>query len=126
MTTPRSAEADDGDAVRLSQVVSNLLNNASKFSPAHGAIELTVASQGEEAVVTVKDNGMGFRPSLLVGERAGVGQRERPGEKRGMALGRLLGPLVPLVPATLRPVAAADVALAATGRVVVLSGKMRS
>ncbi|MGE5116511.1 MAG: ATP-binding protein [Betaproteobacteria bacterium] len=50
----------DGDAVRLSQVVSNLLNNASKFSPAHGAIEITVASQGEEAVVTVKDNGMGF------------------------------------------------------------------
>ena len=66
--------------------------------------------------------GMGFRPSLLVGERAGVGQRERPGEKRGLALGRLLGPLVP---SNLRPVAAADVARAATGRVVVLSGKMR-
>jgi signal transduction histidine kinase/CheY-like chemotaxis protein len=53
----------DGDAVRLSQVVSNLLNNAAKFTPRGGRIELTVTEESGAVLVRVKDDGVGFEPS---------------------------------------------------------------
>lgn len=53
------------DPVRLSQVVGNLLNNASKYSDAAGTIRLSVARNGEQATVEVRDDGMGIEPDLL-------------------------------------------------------------
>ncbi len=50
----------DGDPVRLAQVVGNLLNNAAKFTPAGGRIELTLRAEGDDAVLSVKDNGIGI------------------------------------------------------------------
>lgn len=47
------------------------------------------------------------RPSLLVGDRAPLGQMPRPGERMGLLASRCLGPLIP---STYRPVAAQDVA----------------
>ncbi|MFN7981752.1 MAG: PAS domain S-box protein [Vicinamibacterales bacterium] len=55
----------DADPARLTQVFGNLLNNASKFSPAHTAIELTVDVEGDTAAVTVRDHGVGISPELL-------------------------------------------------------------
>ena len=57
----RTALCVDGDPVRLSQVISNLLNNASKFTPAHGRIEIAIAAEGAEVVICVTDSGLGFR-----------------------------------------------------------------
>jgi PAS domain S-box-containing protein len=54
-----------GDAVRLQQIVGNLLGNASKYTPAGGSIQLAVAAQAEEAVLTVRDNGVGVPPDRL-------------------------------------------------------------
>ncbi len=53
------------DAVRLSQVLGNLLNNASKFTPRGGsiAIEARVAPEGLE--ISVADDGVGIAPELL-------------------------------------------------------------
>ncbi|HSA55695.1 MAG TPA: PAS domain S-box protein, partial [Gemmatimonadaceae bacterium] len=54
-----------GDVVRLTQVVSNLLLNAAKFTPERGTISLSLARDGREAVLSVRDTGMGIRASDL-------------------------------------------------------------
>jgi len=51
-----------GDLVRLSQVFANLLNNAAKYTDAGGSIELSVCREGAQAVVRVRDNGIGIAP----------------------------------------------------------------
>lgn len=55
----------DGDHTRLSQVVSNLLNNSAKYTPQGGNVRLTVARDGETAVVSVSDDGVGIPPAML-------------------------------------------------------------
>lgn len=50
----------DADPIRLSQVVSNLLNNACKFGGQRGRISLTAERWDHDVVITVKDNGIGI------------------------------------------------------------------
>jgi len=50
----------DADATRLAQVVSNLLNNASKYTERGGRIRLTGRRNGRDALVTVRDSGIGI------------------------------------------------------------------
>jgi CheY-like chemotaxis protein len=50
----------EGDFDRLVQVFSNLLSNAAKYTPQGGRIELTLAREGEHAVVSVMDSGIGI------------------------------------------------------------------
>jgi PAS domain S-box-containing protein len=52
------------DAMRLAQVFGNLLNNASKFTPKGGRIELCAEMHGENAVVTVQDTGIGIEANM--------------------------------------------------------------
>ena len=54
-----------GDPARLAQIVSNLLNNASKYSENGTAIELRAQRDGNGAVIRVRDQGMGMDPRLL-------------------------------------------------------------
>jgi diguanylate cyclase len=57
----------DGDRDRLRQVVCNLLDNASKYTPEHGVINLAVTT-GEDAMhITVTDNGIGIAAESLSG-----------------------------------------------------------
>lgn len=53
------------DQARLTQVLANLLNNAAKYTPAQGAITVSLVHEGEEAVFRVKDTGVGIPPSML-------------------------------------------------------------
>jgi CheY-like chemotaxis protein len=55
----------DADPVRLAQVVSNLLTNAAKYTEAKGRISLSAQRQGEEAVLCVRDTGIGIAPDML-------------------------------------------------------------
>jgi len=53
------------DPVRLTQVVANLLTNASKYTDPEGEISLRVACDGDDIVITVRDTGVGIRPEML-------------------------------------------------------------
>src|SRR5207247_2438262 len=55
----------DADPVRMSQVVSNLLNNAAKYTRRGGQIELEVLREGSDIVLSVRDNGTGISPEHL-------------------------------------------------------------
>ena len=55
----------DADEVRLTQVVSNLLTNAARYTPPGGRIEVTAAREGDDVVLRVRDNGIGIDPVLL-------------------------------------------------------------
>ena len=50
----------NGDLLRLAQVVSNLLNNAAKYTDESGAIWLSAGRVGDEVILRVRDNGMGI------------------------------------------------------------------
>lgn len=54
-----------GDAVRLQQVITNLLQNAIKFTSAGGRVELTWRREGWDVVVAIKDTGVGIDPAFL-------------------------------------------------------------
>jgi signal transduction histidine kinase/DNA-binding response OmpR family regulator len=55
----------EGDGVRLAQVVANLLNNAAKYTEEGGQISLGAGREGDEAVVRVRDTGMGIPAEML-------------------------------------------------------------
>jgi signal transduction histidine kinase len=56
---PRSLYVD-GDPTRLAQVVANLLNNAAKFTPANGRIEVWMRGKADHAVIRIRDSGVGI------------------------------------------------------------------
>jgi signal transduction histidine kinase/DNA-binding response OmpR family regulator len=55
-----------GDAVRLTQVVGNLLNNAAKYTPEGGRIWVSAGREGDQAILRVRDSGMGI-PAGMAG-----------------------------------------------------------
>jgi two-component system CheB/CheR fusion protein len=55
----------DADPVRLSQVITNLLTNASRYSPEGSKIELAIEAERDEVVFSVRDEGIGIDPLLL-------------------------------------------------------------
>jgi PAS domain S-box-containing protein len=54
-----------GDAERLQQIVWNLLSNAVKFTPPEGRIEVALAREGDGALISVSDTGVGIAPEFL-------------------------------------------------------------
>jgi PAS domain S-box-containing protein len=81
--------AVDADDVRLTQVVSNLLTNAGRYTPPGGHIEVTAAREHEEVVLRVRDNGVGIDAALLphVFDMFVQGARDRDRLQGGMGLG---------------------------------------
>ena len=54
-----------GDAARLTQVMTNLLSNAAKFTPPQGVIKVMLEVDDSDALVRVQDNGVGIAPAAL-------------------------------------------------------------
>ncbi|MEK4031558.1 HAMP domain-containing sensor histidine kinase [Methylocystis sp. IM3] len=64
-TTEPETPTIQADPVRLSQVFTNLLDKASKFTPAGGCIDVSIKHQGDYLVTTVRDDGRGISPEAL-------------------------------------------------------------
>jgi signal transduction histidine kinase len=65
VTLPPEPLRVEGDPVRLAQVLGNLLNNAAKYTEDGGKIWLTAVREGNEAVLRVRDTGVGIPADLL-------------------------------------------------------------
>jgi PAS domain S-box-containing protein len=81
-----------GDRTRLIQIVTNLLNNAAKYTPPGGEIGLRVEVGGDQVAVAVQDNGNGIAPDLLphVFELFTQGQRSLDRSQGGLGIGLAL------------------------------------
>lgn len=55
----------EGDPTRLEQIATNLIDNALKYTPSGGEIEIAIDTVGEDVVLTVRDSGVGIPPDLL-------------------------------------------------------------
>jgi PAS domain S-box-containing protein len=65
LATPRALMVD-ADFTRLCQIVANLLNNAAKYTPEGGHIQVLAERDGSEAVITVQDSGIGLTRDMLL------------------------------------------------------------
>jgi signal transduction histidine kinase len=54
-----------GDALRIEQVLTNLVTNAVKYTPPEGQIRITLRADGRDALLVVEDTGAGISPELL-------------------------------------------------------------
>jgi two-component system CheB/CheR fusion protein len=55
----------EGDIARIEQIITNLLDNALKYTPAEGSIDLTLKSSGQNITLIVADNGIGITHDVL-------------------------------------------------------------
>ena len=84
---PQQPAMLDGDPVRLAQVFSNLLNNASKYTPPGGNIDVAVQTEPDCFVVRVRDSGEGIAADML-GKVFGLfAQVTHPSERHQGGLG---------------------------------------
>jgi PAS domain S-box-containing protein len=65
VTVPPEPLRLEADPVRLAQVLTNLLNNAAKYTDKGGVIALTARREGGQAVISVRDNGRGIAAEML-------------------------------------------------------------
>jgi signal transduction histidine kinase len=65
LSTPDMPIFVKADAARLQRVLENLVNNAIKYSPHGGTVEVLLERQGNDAVVSVRDYGIGISPEAL-------------------------------------------------------------
>lgn len=85
-----------GDPTRLQQIIANLLNNAAKYTNDGGRIDLTLTLEGHEAIVRVKDNGMGIPVDMqesifdLFGQVDSAMHRPQQGLGIGLSLVKML------------------------------------
>jgi len=75
------------DAVRIAQVIGNLLSNTAKFTPAGGSATVTLESSAGVAILTVADNGSGIDAAVLPRLFEAFVQADRTLERAGGGLG---------------------------------------
>jgi len=90
--TPDTPVWVDGDPVRLAQIVVNLVANAAKFTPPEGNIAVTLTPEGQQAIVTVRDDGIGIAAETLpkIFEPFTQGSRVVEHADRGLGIGLAL------------------------------------
>jgi PAS domain S-box-containing protein len=86
---PEDGLSVDADEVRLTQVVSNLLSNAARYTQPYGNIQIEGRREGTEVILQVRDDGPGIDPELLpnVFEMFVQGARGSDRQQGGLGLG---------------------------------------
>jgi signal transduction histidine kinase/ActR/RegA family two-component response regulator len=81
-----------GDKVRLVQIIANLLNNAAKYTPQQGIIQMAIEVAQNQVELGVSDNGIGIAPELLPDVFGLFAQGERSADRSqgGLGLGLAL------------------------------------
>jgi two-component system, OmpR family, phosphate regulon sensor histidine kinase PhoR len=76
------------DAERIQQVLSNLIHNGIKFTPAGGTVTVSAGANGDEVTLAVRDTGVGIAPDILprIFERFYRADRSRTGKGTGLGL----------------------------------------
>jgi signal transduction histidine kinase len=89
---PPEAASVQGDRKRLVQVVVNILNNATKYTPEGGQIDARLTVQEHEVTLEIKDNGIGMAPELIEHAFDLFAQAERTSDRSqgGLGLGLAL------------------------------------
>ncbi|MBV8139877.1 MAG: hybrid sensor histidine kinase/response regulator [Deltaproteobacteria bacterium] len=89
VTKSRQSLFVEGDPVRLAQSLSNLLDNAVKYTPEGGTIDLVVEESGQEVRIRVRDSGVGISPEVLprIFDLYFQGEPMRGSEKSGLGVG---------------------------------------
>lgn len=87
ISLPSEALHLDADPIRLAQVFLNLLNNAAKYTSRGGKISLSAIREGSDAVVSVRDNGLGIPSDMLSSVFDMFTQVDRPKEQSQGGLG---------------------------------------
>ncbi|HSA55577.1 MAG TPA: PAS domain S-box protein [Gemmatimonadaceae bacterium] len=82
----------DGDRTRLAQVCANLLNNAAKFTDRGGRIHLSISREEGEAVIRVRDTGIGIDDTVLprIFDLFAQGDSSLEGSRGGLGIGLTL------------------------------------
>lgn len=87
VTLETSAGWVDADRARVEQIVTNLLDNALKFTPGDSAVRVTVAPQGNEVILRVADDGPGIPAHLRANLFEPFVQGDEPGTRASGGLG---------------------------------------
>jgi len=90
LATPHENLEIQADRARLEQALANLIDNAIKYTPAGGRVEVTAHQQDQEAIIRVKDNGIGIPAAEIprIWERLYRGDKSR--SQKGLGLGLCL------------------------------------
>src|SRR4030095_15993135 len=86
----------NADPLRLTQIITNLLDNAVKFTTSGGSVDVDVMREGQEGVIRVSDSGIGIDPEMLPRVFELFAQAEQPLDRSvcglciGLALSRRL------------------------------------
>lgn len=67
VTQPEEAVLIDADPIRVDQIVTNLLNNAIKYTPAGGHVMVTIGKSEDQAFLNISDDGVGIAPERIGG-----------------------------------------------------------
>jgi PAS domain S-box-containing protein len=77
----------NGDRTRLTQIFSNILHNAVKYTPPAGRIEIALRTQDRQAIVSIRDNGVGIPAEMLEHIFEPFAQLDRSYERADSGLG---------------------------------------
>ena len=84
----------DGDVRQIQRAVENILDNAFKFTPAGGSVQLGLSSDSEQAVITIQDTGIGIPEddiqNLFKRFHRGRNVVEYPGSGLGLAIVKVI------------------------------------